>query len=61
MSQVGLGHRSHVETSAHVDLGTIGSGLRTTWAKTPGGIQHWYHGIMYLMYYMCIIMYTYGN
>ena len=41
MSHVDLGHRSHVETSAHVDLGTIGSGLRTTWAKTPGGIQHW--------------------
>ena len=40
MSHVDLGHRSHVETSAHVDLGTIGSGLRTTWAKTPGGIQH---------------------
>ena len=36
MSHVDLGHRSHVETSAHVDLGTIGSGLRTTWAKTPG-------------------------
>ena len=42
MSHVDLGHRSHVETSAHVDLGTIGSGLRTTWAKTPGGIQHWF-------------------
>ena len=55
MSHVDLGHRSHVETSAHVDLGTIGSGLRTTWAKTPGD------GTVYrYLYSTGVIYYTRG-